>query len=91
MDFGKLVKANGEEVNVRPKGNTFSAEEIHKIVGGYFEVVRLTGKTLMLVDEEGKLKNKPLNLYATRLYQALTGVKDYIVGDVLIIPTRLID
>ena len=45
--------------------------EIHDAIGGFFEVVRcvnLPRGILMLVDDEGLLKNLPINVVASRLY-----------------------
>lgn len=45
--------------------------DIHDAIDGRFEVVRcvnLPRGILMLVDEEGMLKNLPLNVIASRLY-----------------------
>lgn len=58
-------------------------EEAQKVVGGYVELVDLyeIGEGCLLVDEEGKLKRKPINELATKLYNKLfNGV---IVGDVI--------
>ena len=62
------------------------AEEIHRLVGGYFENVYLpdvpVSDIVMSVDEEGKLKGKPVNILATVMYRNLY---DFIVGDALIL------
>lgn len=62
------------------------AEEIHRLVGGYFENVYLPDfpvlDIVMSVDEEGKLKGKPVNILATVMYRNLY---DFIVGDALIL------
>lgn len=42
----------------------------------------------MILDDEGKLKNKPINLIATRLYN---NPYDFIVGDVLICTNEVIN
>lgn len=56
-------------------------EEAQKVVGGYVELIDLDGLGCFLVDEEGKLKRKPINDQATKLYnQLFDGV---IVGDVI--------
>ena len=61
------------------------AEEIHRLVGGFFENVYLpyfpVSDIVMSVDEEGKLKGKPVNILATLMYRNLY---DFIVGDALI-------
>ena len=58
-----------------------SLEEAQKAVGGYVERLDLEGLGCLLVDEEGKLKRKPINEQATKLYnQLFDGV---VVGDVI--------
>lgn len=90
--LARLVRAWGEERYVRPtKGEKFSLSELQTAVGGNIEIVRLSKNLLMVLDEEGKLKDKPLNLIATRLYRVLAKIDDYIVGDVLIVPAQMID
>ncbi|VVU95145.1 Domain of unknown function (DUF3846) [seawater metagenome] len=40
---------------------------IQKIVGGYFTIIPMTDKRLMLVNEEGELKKLPTNEEATKI------------------------
>ena len=68
-------------------------EEMKKFVGGYIEVVESSdAKHDIILDEEGKLKGKPINKEATELYlgeeqdDTCAGWDfDYIVGDVMIL------
>lgn len=65
--------------------------EMQKLVGGYIEVVglgRIRSDLHMVIDEEGKLNNKPVNRFATRLYQSSW---DVIVGDAFICKEGLVD
>jgi hypothetical protein len=57
------------------------------LVGGYIEVAKTTDGKYLVLDEEGKLKRKPLNVAATRIYQY--GRHDPVVGDAVVIDTRL--
>ena len=61
-------------------------DEIHRLVGGYFENVWLYGfpasDVIMVVDESGKLAGKPVNLIASCIYG---NAFDVIVGDVLLL------
>jgi hypothetical protein len=68
-------------------GGAFGLEELQKYVGGYIQVIPCTdGKTVMVMDEEGKFKeeyprqkeNKSANNCVT-LFEG-----DYICGDVII-------
>ena len=71
-----------------------SLKAMQEAVGGYIEIIRLPkpcrlfglhvlvdGFDLMVLDEEGKLKSKPVNEIATMIAD---NPNDYIVGDVLI-------
>ena len=53
---------------------------------GLGEIVRLTGGNLFLIDEEGKLKNYPINKKATAMAHLSEAIypHDCIVGDVLL-------
>lgn len=88
-----LIRANGQTEIVRPKNNKkFSLEELQGFVGGYIEVVNTNGKTVMYVDEEGKLKGKPINSVATRLmHQSYVDMGDCVVGDALLIGELSVD
>ena len=58
-------------------------EEAQKAVGGYVELVDLyeIGEGCLLVDEDAKLKRKPINELATKLYNKL--FHGVIAGDVI--------
>jgi len=77
----KVIKDNKPrltEYEVEP-----TLEEAQKVVGGYVELVDLERLGCLLVDEEGRLKRKPINEQATKLYnQLFDGV---IVGDAILI------
>ena len=79
-----LLRANTTTEVVQPNNGTdFSLEELHAFVDGYIEVVQTINPYLILVvDDEGKLKNKPMNYAASLLYG------DYIVGDALLCESR---
>ena len=53
---------------------------------GYLEIIGLPKEgVLMVLDEDGKRKDKPINTEATRLFrQNFPHISDFIVGDVLI-------
>ena len=79
---------------VKPKGKTFSLEELQKFVGGYIEILHLADdKLCMVCNEEGKINHLPMNPIATRLFNVLTtgSPYDYIVGNVLICGSNEID
>ncbi len=59
-------------------------ELVRDTIGGYMEHIYFPGLPGFVgtVDEEGKLKCKPVNILATRLYQ---NPLDVLVGDVIIL------
>lgn len=77
--MARWIKTNGETIEVEPKNGTdYSLEELQGFVGGYIEIVRIDDERLMVVNEEGKLNELPINSMATYL------VRELIVGDVLV-------
>lgn len=83
--MAKIIKANGEIVEVSPNnGVDFKLEELQTIVNGYIEIVWMPNDEIMVVNEEGKLMDLPLNEIATTIYRNAFGYCDSIVGDVLI-------
>lgn len=71
----KILQTGGSEYIDIP--NTLEA--LQKEVGGYIETLTLAPGVVMIVDEEGRLKDKPFNRKASDL----SGVG--IVGDALIV------
>lgn len=94
-----LILADGHYDVIKPKnGKFFSLEELQEFVGGMIEYIgphrlvratlgsgllRVTNQTLMVINEEGKLNNLPVNELATSLYR--NGHIDPIVGDVVVL------
>jgi hypothetical protein len=67
-----ILTTDGDIKVTRPKNGTdFTLEELKAAIGGgYIEVVRVGTNMLMVVDDDGKVKNPPLplNVVASRLY-----------------------
>ena len=86
MDKPKILKVKGRDKNVMPKnGHDFDLWELQEIVGGYVEFIHLTNQRIMVVDEDGKAKGKPINEKATKLLQeTFVNRHQVIVGDVLV-------
>lgn len=83
--MAKIIKSNGKIENVEPKnGSNFTLEELKAFVGGWVEIVYMPHDELMVVNEEGKLADLPINRTATLIYQEAFGYSDVIVGDVLL-------
>lgn len=64
-------------------GRYYTLLEMQQLVDGIIELVDFGGKYLVL-DEEGKIKGKPVNLIATGWLQQ-EGIHDYAVGTALLI------
>ena len=78
-----LIKSNGEETKVLPNNKTdFSLDELQNYVGGLIETVRTKDNKIMVINEEGKINELPINYKATEMYKY--NLFDFIVGDVLI-------
>ena len=78
--MAKIIKADGSMVEIQPRnGRYFKFRELQKIVDGHIEILTLNGNEIMVVNEEGKIHDLPLNLQATELFGL-----DVIVGDVLV-------
>ena len=59
--------------------NTISLKKAQKLVGGYIQMITLENKDQMLIDEEGLIRCKPLNMEASELAQR------HIVGNVVLL------
>jgi hypothetical protein len=78
-----LIKSNGEETNILPQNKTdFKLDELQNYVGGLIETVRTKDNKIMVINEEGKINELPMNEKATELY--IYSDSDFIAGDVLI-------
>lgn len=62
--------------------NDNSLEGMQRVVGGWIEIVPTHDGKDMVINEEGKLKDLPLNEKATEMARIFA--EDYIVGDVII-------
>ena len=81
-----LYKTSGEKVEISPKnGKRFSLVELQKLVGGYIEYIHLKGH-ILVVNEDGRLMNLPVNPGATQLARQFG--YDFIVGDAVYCKTR---
>jgi hypothetical protein len=82
-----IVKVDGSE---EPLSDCTLAS-LQKVVGGYIEIVQTNDGRLVVLDEEGKLKGKPVNAKATELTRGIVDVFDLIVGDVVVASHSEID
>jgi hypothetical protein len=87
--MARLFLTDGTTRDVTPaNGHEFTLRELQDYVDGYIEVVRLPRDRYLVCDEDGKNKDKPLNMNATlQAYVQITASirpDDVLVGDVLI-------
>ena len=74
---------------IKSKNDDPSLSEAQKFVGGYVEVVQVNDG-ILIIDEEGKLKDKPVNEVASKMYADKYGDEDIIVGDAIYIPNGVV-
>ena len=73
---------------IQSKEDSPSLSEAQKFVGGWVEVVQVNDG-ILIIDEEGKLKDKPVNEVASKMYADKYGDEDIIVGDAIYIPHKI--
>ena len=85
-------KVKGKATVIKVDGTTTkldhrpTLEEAQEIVGGYIELVKVGGNKTLVVDEDGRIKNKKQNDKATSILQAsFIGPVTNIVGDVIVL------
>ena len=89
----KDIKLNECEFKIiKDKKDEPKYKEVSKFVGGMVECITFPNGDLLLINEEGKLINLPLNPEATALWRAtfdndnyITGRKDFVVGPAILI------
>ena len=71
---------------------------VSKFVGGMVECITFPNGDLLLINEEGKLINLPLNPEATALWKAtfdndnyITGRNDFVVGPAMLIKKQALN
>jgi len=73
---------------IKNKNDNPSLSDAQKFVGGWVEVVKVKDG-ILIIDEEGKLKDKPVNEIASKMYADKYGDEDIIVGDAIYIPNNI--
>ena len=88
----KIIYVDKEAEDYTPKnGKTFGLTEMQEIVGGYIEPIRLNDGRMIIVDEEGKSKNKAVNIPATNILRRDHFTTDYIVGTAIVCDADMIE
>ena len=88
----KIIYTDKEEEDYTPKnGKTFELEELQGIVDGNFEIVRLKDGRIIVIDEDGKSKDKAVNIQATNIMRRDHYTTDYIVGTAIVCDDDMVD
>ena len=88
----KIIYTDKEAEDYTPKnGKTFALTEMQEIIGGYVEPIRLNDGRIIIVDEEGKSKDKAVNIPATNILRRDHYTTDYIVGTAIVCDADMID
>lgn len=86
---GLLYDVNGFTMSKQFANNKVTLQELQSCVGGYIEFIYLPNNKILVVNEEGKINDLPLNAIATMEFWDSIG--DTLVGDVLLIDQKFID
>ena len=88
----KIIYTDKEAEDYTPKnGKTFELTEMQEIIGGYIEPIRLNDGRMIIVDEDGKSKDKAVNIPATSILRRDHFTTDYIVGTAIVCDADMID
>ena len=95
ISFNEYVKANTDQDQYKiidDEKNTPDLKGAQEFVGGMVECVTFPNGDLLIINEEGKLMNLPLNPEATLLWRMtftkdkyVTGYDDFVVGPAIYI------
>lgn len=78
--MAQIIRTNNTRDTVKPSNSrTFTLQEIHDIVGGYFTYIHMSDGRLMLVNENSLRLQLPDNYIASLIVQKT------IVGNVLVV------
>ena len=88
----KIIYTDKEAEDYTPKnGKTFGLTEMQEIIGGYVEPIRLNDGRMIIVDEDGKSKDKAVNIPATNILRRDHFTTNYIVGTAIVCDADMID
>ena len=88
----KIIYTDKEAEDYTPKnGKTFGLTEMQEIIGGYIEPIRLNDGRVIIVDEEGKSKDKAVNIPATNILRRDHFTTDYIVGTAIVCDADMVE
>ena len=88
----KIIYTDKEAEDYTPKnGKTFELDELQDIVDGCIEIIRLNDGRIIIVDEDGKSKDKAVNIPATNILRRDHFTTDYIVGTAIVCNADMIE
>lgn len=88
----RIIYTDKEAEEYTPKnGKTFALTEMQEIIGGYVEPIRLNDGRMIIVDEDGKSKDKAVNIPATNILRRDHYTTDYIVGTAIVCDADMIE
>lgn len=88
----KIIYTDKEAEDYTPKnGRTFALTEMQEIIGGYIEPIRLNDGRMIIVDEDGKSKDKAVNIPATNILRRDHFTTDYIVGTAIVCDADMVE
>ena len=88
----KIIYTDKEAEDYTPKnGKTFGLTEMQEIIGGYIEPIRLNDGRMIIVDEDGKSKDKAVNIPATNILRRDHFTTDYIVGTAIVCDADMVE
>ena len=92
LPHGTLSVDANEFVVIDDVKNEPTLKSAQDFVGGYVQGITFPNGDYLIINEEGKLRNLPLNPEATALWRAtfdndnyITGRKDFVVGPAILI------
>ena len=88
----KIIYADKEAEDYTPKnGKTFKLAELQGIVDGNIDIVRLNDGRMIIVDEDGKSKDKAVNIPTTNILRRDHYTTDYIVGTAIVCDADMVE
>lgn len=88
----KIIYTDKEAEDYTPKnGKAFALTEMQEIIGGYIEPIRLNDGRMIIVDEDGKSKDKAVNIPATNILRRDHFTTDYIVGTAIVCDADMLE
>ena len=88
----KIIYTDKGAEDYTPKnGKTFGKTEMYGIVEGYIDIIRLNDGRMIIVDEDGKSKDKAVNIPATNILRRDHFTTDYIVGTAIVCDADMIE